>query len=58
MYVSTFHASAARNACKPIAVRWMEPLNDPAYGVSLYPNARGHEQVARLLEAAMRKAGI
>jgi lysophospholipase L1-like esterase len=57
-YVSTFHASEAHNACKPIGVRWMEPLNDPADGVSLHPNALGHEQVARLLEAAMRKAGV
>ena len=57
-YVDTYAASAGHDPCEPLGTRWIEPLNAPADGVSLHPNVLGHEQVALLLEQAMRAAGI
>ena len=57
-YVNTFPASEAHNACRGLGARWVEPLENPADGVSLHPNALGHEAIAGILETAMTKAGI
>jgi hypothetical protein len=57
-YVDTYAATAGHDPCQPLGVRWVEPLIEPADGVSLHPNALGHEHVALLLEQAMRAAGI
>ncbi len=58
VYVNTFPASEAHNACRGLGTRWVEPLVNPADGVSLHPNALGHEAVAGILETAMTKAGV
>ncbi len=57
-YVDTYSASIGHGPCEPLGTRWIEPLNAPADGVSLHPNALGHEHVALLLEQAMHAAGI
>ncbi len=57
-YVETYAAFAGHDPCQPLGTRWIEPLNDPADGTPLHPNALGHEQVALLVEQAMRAAGV
>ena len=57
-YVDTFAASEGHDACRPLGVRWVEPLINPADGVPLHPNALGHEADALALASAMRAQGI
>ncbi len=57
-FVETYAASAGHGPCEPLGTRWIEPLNEPVDGVSLHPNALGHEHVALLVEQAMRAAGV
>jgi lysophospholipase L1-like esterase len=57
-YVDTYGSFAGHDLCEPLGTRWVEPLNDPADGAPLHPNALGHEHVALIVEQAMRDAGV
>ena len=57
-FVETYAPTAGHGPCEPLGTRWIEPLDDPADGVSLHPNALGHEHIALLVEQAMRNADV
>ena len=57
-FVETYAPTAGHGPCEPLGTRWIEPLDEPVDGVSLHPNALGHEHIALLVEQAMRNADV
>jgi hypothetical protein len=58
IYVNTYNASEGHNACEPESKRWVEPLIPATSAAPVHPNAAGMAGEAKLLEAAMKRAGI
>jgi hypothetical protein len=58
IYVNTFTASEAHNACEPPGTRWIEPVFGSLTGVAVHPNALGQENDAFDVELSMLKAGV
>jgi hypothetical protein len=57
-YVDTYTPSIGHDACKPLSVRYVEPVLPESDAFSVHPNERGMEADASEVEAAMRAQGI
>jgi hypothetical protein len=57
-FVDTYTPSIGHDACKPEPVRWIEPVLPGTDSAPVHPNAAGEAADARLVEGAMRAAGI
>jgi hypothetical protein len=57
-FVDTYTPSIGHDACKPEPVRWIEPVLPGTDSAPVHPNAAGEAAGARLVEGAMRAAGI
>jgi hypothetical protein len=57
-YVDMFTPSVGHDACKPVSVRWVEPVLPESDAFTVHPNEKGMEADAGELEAAMRLKGI
>ena len=57
-YVDTFAPSENHNACTPESVRWIEPIVPCTLAAPLHPNAKGEAAMAKIVEQAMRAAGL
>ncbi|MEU4572661.1 SGNH/GDSL hydrolase family protein [Nonomuraea sp. NPDC023979] len=55
-YVDTYAGSVGHDLCKPLGVRWMEPM-EGVDSVGLHPNAAGHEAMAAAVQATAAQAG-
>lgn len=58
VYVDTYTPSEKHNACTAESTRWVEPLFPGSSAAPVHPNKAGMAAIAKLLEAAMKKAGI
>jgi hypothetical protein len=58
IFVNTYNASEGHNACEPESKRWIEPVIPASSAAPVHPNAAGMAGEAKLLEAAMKRAGI
>jgi hypothetical protein len=47
VYVNMNKASEGHDACKPIGVRWVEPVLQTTNPVVVHPNALGERKMAR-----------
>jgi GDSL-like Lipase/Acylhydrolase family len=57
-YVNTYTPSVGHDACKPLSVRYVEPVIPESDAFSVHPNERGMAADASELETAMRAEGI
>ncbi|TSD93389.1 SGNH/GDSL hydrolase family protein [Gordonia rubripertincta] len=52
-FVDTYGPSVGHDSCKPQSTRWVEPYTNPIGALRLHPNAKGHQQVAKAVLAAL-----
>ena len=57
-YVDTFGPSVGHDACKPEAVRWLEPVIPATDAFPIHPNAAGEAGDARAVLRAFDAAGL
>ena len=58
VYVDMYTPSIGHDACKPPAVRWVEPLVPGSDAAPVHPNRPGMEGMAEVMRSAMRAAGV
>lgn len=52
-FVDTYGPSVGHDSCKSQATRWVEPYTNPVGALRLHPNAKGHQQAAKAVRAAL-----
>jgi hypothetical protein len=55
-FVSVYAASVGHDACRPPAIRWVEPLVPANAAAPLHPNLLGMQAISRLVISAARSA--
>lgn len=52
-FVDTYGPSVGHDSCKSQSTRWVEPYTNPVGALRLHPNAKGHQQAAKAVRAAL-----
>ena len=58
VYVDTYGPSIGHDACKPVGVRWVEPVVPAMDAAPIHPNRLGMEATADAVRATMRANGV